>query len=182
MLLQTLFLLAFSIAAQTDCRTVEDRDKRPFDKPGPIVIDVDNDGQPDQILPRVLKLKPSRKRHGPKRIREKESHWIVFDLTTSKGRHLKSFFRYKYGSDWADYWIYALVSCDVNGDGKTDLVFYSGDDESDETIILLNKNGRFVVHSKKYSQGTLGVNLADSPLTVAHQPTLFPDSVDPVGQ
>lgn len=154
MLLQILFLLSFSIVAQADCRSVDDRDKRSFEELSPIVIDIDNDGKPDSILPRVLKLAPKLDRHGPKRIREKESHWIVFDLNTSKGRNLKSFFRYKYGSDWADYWIYALVPCDVNGDGKTDLVFYSGDDESDDTIILLNKNGRFVVQSKKHSESS----------------------------
>jgi hypothetical protein len=152
MLLQSVFLIFFAVGAQTDCRIIEDRDRRSFAQLDPIVIDVDHDGKPDKILPRVLKLRPTRERHGPQRIREKESHWIVFDLATSKGRNSKSFFRYNYGSDWADYWIYALVPCDVNGDGKMDLVFYSGDDESDDTIILRNKNGRFVVHSKKYSE------------------------------
>jgi hypothetical protein len=155
MLLQSVFLILFAIGAQTDCRIVKDDDKRSFAELDPIVIDADHDGKPDKILPRVLKLKPTRERHGPKRIREKESHWIVFDLATSKGQNRKSFYRYNYGSDWADYWVYALVPCDVNGDGKMDLVFYSGDDESDDTIILLNKNARFVVHSKKHSEGTL---------------------------
>jgi hypothetical protein len=154
-LLQTLFLLSFSAFAQADCGTIDDRHKRSFDELSPIVIDMDNDGQPDRIQPRVLTLKPTLKRHGPRRIREKESHWIVFDLDTSMGRNLKSFFRFQYGSDWADYWVYAMVPCDVNGDGKTDLVFYSGDDESADTIILLNKNGRFVVRSKKHSEGII---------------------------
>jgi hypothetical protein len=80
MLLQSFFLILFAIGAQTDCRLVDDRHKRSFDELGPIVIDVDNDGKPEEILARVLKLKPTRERHGPKRIREKESHWIVFDL------------------------------------------------------------------------------------------------------
>ena len=154
MLLQSVFLILFAICAPTDCRVVDDRDKRSFAELDPIAIDVDHDGKPDKILPRVLKLKPTRERHGPKRIREIESHWIVFNLATGKGQNRKSFFRYKYGSDWADYWVYALIPCDVNGDGKMDLVFYSGDDESDEMVILLNKNGRFVVHSQKYSKAT----------------------------
>lgn len=170
MLLQTLLLLSFSLFAQADCRTIDDRDKRPFDKLSPIIVDVDDDGKPDRILPRVLKLKPTLERHGPKKIREKESHWIVFDLNTSKGRNLKSFFRYKYGSDWADFWVYALVPCDVNGDGKPDLVFYSGDDESDETITLLNKAGRFVVHSKEQSESE-SQRLDESHRTKRHDET-----------
>jgi hypothetical protein len=44
------------------------------------------------------------------------------------------------------------VPCDVNKDGLIDLVFYSGDDTSDETIILLNKADRFIVDSRKVSE------------------------------
>jgi hypothetical protein len=154
MFLQSLLLISFFLVAQADCETVDDRDKRSFDDLRPIAIDIDNDGEPDKILPRLLKLKPTTTRHGAEKVREKESHWIVFDLHTSKGRKLKSFYRFQYGSDWADYWVYAVVPCDLNGDGKTDLVFYSGDDESDDTTILLNKNGRFVVYSKKHSESS----------------------------
>ena len=177
MLLQALFLLVFFVSAHSDCRAVDDRSKRSFQELSPIVVDLDNDGNPDRILPRVRILKPTPERHGPKRIREKESHWIVFDLHTSRGQNLKSFFRYKYGSDWADYWVYALVPCDVNGDGKTDLVFYSGDDESDDTIVLLNKSGRFVVGSREHSEGW-DSNVSPAPREVGVSP-LFPNSVDP---
>ncbi len=63
---------------------------------------------------------------------------------------MNSFFRYQYGSGEADYWVYALVSAgDINGDGKRDLIFYSGDDSSDETITLINRGNRFIVHKRK---------------------------------
>jgi hypothetical protein len=69
---------------------------------------------------------------------------------TSGGRRINSFFRYQYGDGESDYWVYALISAgDINHDGKTDLVFYSGDDTSDETITLLNRGNRFIVHQRK---------------------------------
>jgi hypothetical protein len=102
---------------------------------------MDGDGQPDNITPRTYTVKAN---HKPK-----ETHWITFDLKTAKGRTLDMFFKYRYGTSEADYWVYALVPCDVNKDGRIDLIFYSGDDTTDETIILLNRGGRFVVHSRK---------------------------------
>jgi hypothetical protein len=55
------------------------------------------------------------------------------------------------GSSEASYWVYALISGgDINGDGRTDLVFYSGDDESDETVTLINRGDRFLVNSRKH--------------------------------
>jgi hypothetical protein len=114
---------------------------------------VDGDAKPDRISPRIYTVRAKRKPLGNGRTKGKETHWIAFDLETSRGRVANSFFRYEYGTDEADYWVYALVPCDVNKDGRTDLVFYSGDDTSDETIILLNKGVRFIVHSRKVSEG-----------------------------
>jgi len=141
-----------SLAPPADCRIIEDRDRRSFDERVPIFIDVDGDGKPDRISPRVYKVRAKREPPGNGRAKAKETHWITFDLKTSKGRVAKSFFRYEYGTDEAGYWVYALVPCDVNKDGRADLVFYSGDDTSDETIILLNKGGRFIVHSREVSE------------------------------
>jgi hypothetical protein len=42
-----------------------------------------------------------------------------------------------------------FVPCSVNGDRRTDLLFYSGDDTSVETIILVNTGNAFKVHSRK---------------------------------
>jgi len=138
-----------SPAPAADCRIIEDRDRRSFDDRSPVFLDVDGDGKPDRISPRVYTVKAKRRPPGDRRPRGKETHWITFDLKTSQGRAANSFFRYEYGTDEADYWVYALVPCDVNRDGRADLVFYSGDDTSDETIILLNRGGRFVVHSRQ---------------------------------
>jgi hypothetical protein len=142
-----------SLTRSADCRIIEDRDRRSFDERSPIFIDVHGDGKPDRIWPRLYAVRAKRKPLDNARQKAKETHWITFDLKTSKGKVAHSFFRYEYGTEEADYWVYALVPCDINKDGRPDLVFYSRDDTSDETIILLNKGGRFIVHSRKVSEG-----------------------------
>jgi hypothetical protein len=142
----------FGASSHTDCQAIADRDKRGFDQLTPILIDVDNDGRPDKILPRVYVRKANAKGRSQRGSTQKEAHWIAFDLKTTRGRSLKQFFSYQYGSDRADYWVYAIVPCDMNNDGKTDLIFYSGDDQSDDTIVLLNVGGRFLVQPKKHTK------------------------------
>jgi hypothetical protein len=134
-----------------DCRRVivQDPDRRSFDDRNSFTLDIDGDGRPDTIRPRTYTLKANRKdarKHPPN---AREMHWIAFDMKTSKGRVLKSFFRYDYGTDEAAYWVYAFVPCSINGDRKPDLLFYSGDDTSVETIILVNKGSTFKVQSRK---------------------------------
>jgi hypothetical protein len=144
----TQLLLACVLSGFTpsqDCLTIEDSSRRSFEELGPIAVDVDGDGKPDTITPRIYATR--------KRGKRRENHWITFDLNPTRGLAQRSFFRYKYGTDEADYWVYALVPCDVNKDGELDLVFYSGDDTSDETVVLLNRGGVFRVHSRSFSEG-----------------------------
>lgn len=149
-----LFVVVSQIKAQEksklrDCRkiVVQDSDRRGFDEREPVMLDVDGDGELDTITPRTYEVKITRKVSG-KTIRG-ANHWITFDLKTSKGRVINSFFKYKYGTDEADYWVYAFVPCRANSSRRTDLLFYSGDDTSDETIILENRENSFKVRSRK---------------------------------
>jgi hypothetical protein len=145
-LLPVLMLLPTALSG--NCQEVQDRDRRGFDNVRSIALDVDGDGKPDEITPRIYSEMTRRTQHGKIR-RPYASHWITFDLKTTRGRRLRSFFRYQYGIDMADYWVYALIPCDVNKDGRIDLIFYSGDDTSAETIVLLNKGIRFNALPKK---------------------------------
>jgi hypothetical protein len=134
-----------------DCRKVivQDSERRSFDDGNSFTLDVDGDGKPDTITPRTYTLKASRKgsRITPN---QREIHWIAFDMETSRGPRLqKPFFQYDYGTDEADYWVYAFVPCSINADERPELLFYSGDDTSVETIILVNKGNAFKVHSRK---------------------------------
>jgi hypothetical protein len=109
-------------------------------------MDVDGDGKPDTITPRFVVT-----HYRDKKSKLHQAEWIVFDLKTSRGRVVRSFFKYHYGSDKTDYWVWWLAPCKANKDGRRDLVFYAGDDTSDETIVLLNARGRFRVYSRRVS-------------------------------
>jgi hypothetical protein len=74
---------------------------------------------------------------------------------TSKGCRINSFFKYNYGTaeQGGSYWVYALIpTSDINRDKKTDLVFYSGDDTSDDTITLISRGNQFIIHKKKHTK------------------------------
>src|SRR5216683_1564615 len=140
--------LLFSMPMTTQCRAITDDDKRGFfvSDLHPIILDLDGDGKPDIITPRlVVTLTHYRDR----RSKVHQAEWIVFDLKTSRGRVVRSFFKYNYGRDKIDYWVWALALCRPDTKGRMDLVFYSGDDTSDETIVLLNVRGSFRVYSRK---------------------------------
>ena len=162
MLTQLLLACVLSgLVPSQDCLTVDDSRKRSFSELGPVSLDVDGDGKDDTVTPRIYSARPGRKyRHGIW-ANVKEVHWITFDLKTSGGRTQRSFFSFDYGTNEADYWVYALVPCDVNRDGKTDLVFYTGDDTSDDTVVLVNRGGVFRVQSRKHTD--------DNGLAAAHR-------------
>ena len=143
-------VLAGAVCAQNG---ITDADRRDFDDLTPIRIDVDGDGKLDKITPRIYQVNTKK---GSKAKRDVQN-WIAFDLTTSKGRTIKTFFKYNYGTaeQGGSYWVYALKAAgDINGDGKTDLIFYGGDDTSDETVWLANRGNRFTELRRKTSDSS----------------------------
>jgi len=140
--------LLFTLPMTTRCRAIADGDRTGFTASDlhSIVLDLEGDGKPDIITPRLVVT-----HYRDRKSKVHQAEWIVFDLKTGRGRVLRSFFKYRYGTDKTDYWVWALAACQPDKNGQRDLVFYSGDDTSEETIVLLNQGGRFRVHSRKVS-------------------------------
>ncbi|MEJ7847944.1 MAG: hypothetical protein WKF92_07660 [Pyrinomonadaceae bacterium] len=146
----TIFVILFTFEILKS-QSIKDVDRRPFDSLASIRIDIDGDGKLDTIHPRTYRI--NKKQSKDRNLTKKDIRkWITFDLVTTRGRRINNFFKYNYGTaeQGGSYWVYALISAgDVNKDGKTDLLFYSGDDSSDETITLINRENRFTVLSRK---------------------------------
>lgn len=161
-LLFLFFLLVFSgiiqvnaqikAAQLADCNKktgIRDSERRRFDDKSSIEIDLDGDGLQDKITPRTYTVKVRQKSSSKRKSKVTETHWITFDLKMSKGHLFKSFFKYEYGTNLADYWVYGIVPCRLYPNGRTDLFFYSGDDTSEESVILANMGSRYIVYSRK---------------------------------
>src|SRR5262249_39954122 len=136
----TLLAVVIVLAAQqSQCPTVTDADRRAFSAVSSFALDVDGDGSMDLVTPRTYSVKATGRPYQSGQP-VTEWHWITFDLVTSTGKHLHSWFRYRYGSDVADYWCYAVIPCKT----KSDILFYAGDDTSDETVLLHYTGSKFI--------------------------------------
>jgi hypothetical protein len=63
-----------------------------------------------------------------------------FQIEPANGGKQSTFFEYRIGTNLAVYWIAHLSEVrHINNDGIIDLVFYAGDDTSDETVLLLRR-------------------------------------------
>jgi|GEM_PF-4119640 len=138
-------LLTFSFLFSIFCVSVmgqkfDGKGRRSFDDLSLIRIDLDGDRRLDAIKPRT---------YTTKRGREKVN-WITFDIRFASGKKAEKIFTYDYGIDDVNYWVYALRPLrDLNNDGRRDLLFYTGDDTSDETVVLVSKGTRYQVRSRK---------------------------------
>ena len=135
-----LFLLYASVPIVG--QTFDGKGRRPFNDLTPIRVDIDGDRRLDTIKPRTYTT-----RRGGVQV-----NWITFDIAYGSGKKTNNIFDYEYGTDDVNYWVYALRPLkDLNKDGRRDFLFYSGDDTSDETVVLVSRGNRYRVKSRKTS-------------------------------
>src|SRR4051794_24048150 len=105
----------------SDCEsvTVRDTDRRSFHNRTPSTLDGDGNSGTFTITPRTFTRNAGLKVTGKRALYAREIHWIAFDLRTDDGHVFKSFFKYDYGDDRADSWVYAFVPCRANRDRRT---------------------------------------------------------------
>jgi hypothetical protein len=80
--------------------------------------------------------------------------FVRYTMYADGRKNGKVIFEENYGSTRASYWVHRLeIGKDLDGDGRKDLVFYMGDDTSDDTTYLLQKPEGF----KAVSAGGAGL-------------------------
>ncbi len=81
--------LLLSVPPSSKCPVIDNSDRRGFHGDlDPIVMDIDGDGKPDTITPRLVVT-----HYRDKKSKLHQSEWIVFDLKTSRGRIARSLSR-----------------------------------------------------------------------------------------
>jgi hypothetical protein len=148
--------------------SAEARTERSRFKPPELHMTMDLDGEPglEQVFQSTIeKPIPKHDQVCPGRDlsdKVKTDVFVKFDLVEGKEGKKSTLFEYKIGTNLATYWIYKIREVrHINRDGFVDLVFYTGDDTSDETVLLLRKKD----HYKAIYAGSTG--LRQSPLGLA---------------
>lgn len=74
----------------------------------------------------------------------RNGHFIKYILYVDNLKRGKVIFDYLIGDDEAQYWQYRIdKTVDLNKDGLKDLIFYAGDDTTEEYVYLLQKSSHF---------------------------------------
>lgn len=128
----SLLISGFGVFAQEDTKTV-------------FVGDLDGNGKAERIIQIKFQKQtqlPSRKDLSKYEIRN--GHYIRYVFYRNGQEKGMTIFEYFIGDDEAVYWQYRIEkTVDLNNDGWKDLVFYAGDDTTQEYIILLQKPDYF---------------------------------------
>jgi hypothetical protein len=121
-----LVVIGLSACVTTDpCHAPWER--RSFDDLEPIVVS--SSGMAWNVVPKTY-ARPTGEGNS--------THWISLTLKPAGSEAGETFFDFQYGDDVATYWVYALRVCDLNADGRDDLMFYAGDDTSDVRVEFTN--------------------------------------------
>lgn len=120
------------------------------------VGDLDGNGKPERIVQiqftKPIQL-PSRKDLTKRETRN--GHFVKYVLYRDDEKKGITIFEYLIGDDEAVYWQYRIdEAIDLNQDSKKDLVFYAGDDTTQEYVFLIQKPDYF----KAVYSGIIGLD------------------------
>ncbi|BBC25299.1 SH3 domain-containing protein [Pseudanabaena sp. ABRG5-3] len=111
--------------------------------------DVDNNGQPDLIISSYF-IRPVwiPKYDSTNTCHRVSGKFVRYTLFANGEKTGKVILEKSYGTSVASYWVHRLtLDLDIDGDGQKELLFYTGDDTSQEmTYLFLKPDGTRVVN------------------------------------
>ena len=112
-----------------------------------LVADLDGNGKSERIV-KVEYKKPKQLPTAADRTKcqARAARFIKYVLYRDSRKSGVTIFDYFIGDDESQYWVYEIRRvADLNRDGLKDLVFYAGDDTTNEHVYLLQKPSYFKV-------------------------------------
>jgi hypothetical protein len=131
--------------------------------------DINGDSRMDKIV-KVKDVQPAYTLGNSGGCKITTGHYIKYLLFLDGQREPITVFNHKYGTEEADYWQYKLeVLKDLNMDGKSDLIYYAGDDTSQEYVFLLQKPSSFkAIYAGTMDNGIYELNKRHEIVEVDH--------------
>jgi len=120
------------------------------------VADINGNGKRDRIL-KSLYEKPTflPSYSEDNKCEERNGHFVKFVLYLDSQKRGIKIFDYLIGDNESQYWQYRIdKTVDLNKDGVKDLIFYAGDDTTQEYVFLIQKRNHF----KAVYSGTLDLS------------------------
>jgi hypothetical protein len=107
--------------------------------------DIDGDGKSDRVVASYY-TQPVLTRKFPSlnTCQTLPGIFVRYTLTSSKTKQSRVIFEYSYGTSLVRYWVHELkVAGDLDRNDLQDLIFYAGDDTSDESVVLFQQQAGF---------------------------------------
>ena len=102
--------------------------------------DIDNNGKPDRIVSSYFIRSVLVPKYNSKTCQTLLGKFVRYTLYADGEKTGKVILEQSYGTSLVSYWVHRLtLDKDIDGDGRKELFFYTGDDTSEEKIYLFLK-------------------------------------------
>jgi hypothetical protein len=99
--------------------------------------DIDNNGKPDRIVASYFIRSVLVPQYSSKSCQTLSGKFVRYTLYADGAKTGKVILEQSYGTSRASYWVHRLtLDKDLDGDGRKELLFYMGDDTTEESIYL----------------------------------------------